>query len=236
MTVGAAFAFGIFLAYLVVGVYLIWKSPSKTDDLVSVQVSFGLIYILVSLVYLFTGLQQVFHELGHPLADQSCALFSMYAACATIIPATYFSSYIARGDLQRSRHLTIFFVVLVCIAIGIISTAPAHPQSYGWGSTWDFNSTLLRVYFVLFGGLPALIIVVEFIMLVRDYQESRRTRWRITLVTASLACIVAGWMVMPSGREAVVLISRVFLLLGAICALLAYSPTPFLQRHFELED
>lgn len=236
MTVGAAFAFGIFLAYLVAGVYLIWKSPSKTDDLVSVQVSFGCIYLLVSLVYFFTGLQQVFHELGHPLADRACALFSMYPAYAAIVPASYFSSYMVHGSHRYSRHVMIIFMALTCIAIGIISTSPAHPLTYSWGSTWDFDSTLLRVYLIVFGALPALLVVVEFIMLIRDCQESRRTRWRITLVTASFSCILAGWMIMPSAHEAVVLISRVFLLLGAICALLAYSPTPFLQRRFELED
>jgi hypothetical protein len=234
MTVGAAFAFGIFLAYLGVGSYLIWKAPRKMEELVSVRVSFGCIYIVVSLVYLFTGLQQVFHELGYPLADQACALFSMYTAYATIIPISYFSSYIILGDLRHSRHLMILFVALTCIAIGIISTAPSHPQSYGWGSTWDFDSTLLRVYLVVFGGLPALLVVGEF-LLIRHRLESRRARWRITLVAASFICVIAGWIVMPTGREAVVLISRVFLLLGAACALLAYHPTQFLQRRLELE-
>lgn len=228
MTSGAVFAFLIFLAYLMVGSYLVRGSSEKKEGLVSVQVSFGCIYLLVSLVYLFTGLQQVFHEAGNSVADRAFALFSFYAAFCVTIPASYFCTYIIRGDLRYARRLLIFFVAVACVGIGITSTATMYPLHYSWGSTWDFNSAPLHAYIIVAGCIPALIAIALFVQIIFQRLESSRARFRIIFITLSFIFIVAGWAIMPTGYELLVLASRLLLLLGALSALIAYYPPAFL--------
>ncbi len=220
---GAVFSFLIFALYAGMGAYLAMLDGKRGGERAA-QLAFGLTFAVVSLVYLLTGLQQVFHRLGHPLADRSFALFSMYAAFSATIPASYFASWIAHLDRRRARLVMICFVALSCISYGIISTAPTRPLEYSWGSTWDFDSTALRLYFQLAGGLPALVAFSQFVLLSLSPIRPRRVRRRIILVTASFLCIIAGWMVMPTGREILVAGSRALLLLGALLAMAAYYP------------
>lgn len=230
LTSGAAFSFLIFLAYMMVGAYLVRKSSDRKEGMVVAQVAFGCIYLLVSLVYLFTGLQQVFHETGHHLADRAFALFSMYAAFSVTIPASYFCTYIIRGDHRYAWNIMALFVGVTCAGIGMTSSTIMYPRCFTWGSTWDFSSAALHLFIVAACCIPALIAVVMFIQLVFQRLESRRARYRLILITLSFIFIVSGWVVMPTDSELVVLASRLMLLLGALSALLAYySPSSWLR-------
>lgn len=224
MAGGAFFSFVIFALYAGVGVYLSLKAGGRAGSHPEARAALGVTFVVVSLVYLFTGLQQVFHQLDRPLADRAFALFSMYAAFSATIPASYFASYLIHGDRRRARLLMIAYVALTCLSYGIVSGTRMQPLEYSWGSTWDFYSLPLRVYFIAAGGVPALAALAQFVALSLSPIEPRRIRRRIVLVTLSFVCIIAGWMVMPTGRELLVVASRALLLAGALLVMAAYYP------------
>ena len=82
----------------------------------------------------------------------------------------------------------------------------------------------MRVYFIAAGGVPALAALAQFVALSLSPIEQRRIRRRVVLVTLSFVCIIAGWMVMPTGRELLVVASRALLLAGALLVMAAYYP------------
>ncbi len=229
MAGGAVFSFVIFALYAGIGAYLSLQAAESRRGDTGARAALGITYVVVSLVYLFTGLQQVFHQAGRPLADRAFALFSMYAAFSSTIPASYFASYLIHGDLRRSRHIMVAYVGLSCLSYGIVSSLEMRPMDFSWGSTWDFYSLPLRLFFIIAGGIPAAYALYHLLKLSLSPLEPRRLRFRIAMVTASFACLIAGWMVMPTGRELLVAASRALLLMGAFLVMAAYYPPSFLR-------
>lgn len=223
MSSGAAFSFFIFLLYLGLGIYLSRRSASKEGMLAPVHVSFGAIYLMIAFAYLFTGLQQVFHQAGRPLPDEACAYLAQCVAFAVMIPAAYFSTFLLFGNIRLSWYLLIVFLVVSCIACGLAGTSPRHVVEYSWGSAWDFDSVLLKVYYAVAGSIPSLAALVGFIILIVRHLDTRESRYRAIFIAASLACILFAWMVMPSDREYLVAVSRILAMLGSFLGYLAYS-------------
>jgi hypothetical protein len=224
MTTGAYFSFAIFALYLGLGIFLAWKSGKKQGLLAQVHVSFGSIYIIIGFAYLFTGLQQVSHQLGHPLASEACAMIAQCVAFSVTIPAAFFSSFLLFGNLRLSRYLMTAYTAVTCLAIGLTGTATLRITEYSWGSAWDFDSVILKTFYIMAGAIPALVALVGFIVLIAHPLDSRAGRSRVILISASFTCILVAWIVMPSANEALVVSSRVLALLGAVCAYLAYYP------------
>ncbi len=149
-------------------------------------------------------------------------------AFSVTIPAAFFASFLL-GNPRLSRYLMVLYVAVTCLAIGLTGTATLSITEYSWGSAWDFESLLLKAFYVAAGAVPALVALVGFVVLIVRPLGSRTERSRVFLVAASFSCILGAWIVMPSDNELLVVLSRVLALLGAVCGYLAYYPPGYLK-------
>lgn len=224
MTAGAYFSLAIFALYLVLGIYLALRSGEKQGPLARAHVSYGSIYIIIGSAYLLTGMQQVSYETGNVPAAEAYAMLAQCVAFSVTIPSAYFSSYLLLGNPRISRYLSIIYVAVTCLAIGLTGTATLTITEYSWGSAWDFDSVFLKIFYIVAGAIPALVALVGFFVLIVRPLSSREARSRVFFIAASFSCILAAWVVMPSDNELVVVLSRVLALLGAALGYLAYYP------------
>lgn len=232
-TIGMILSFCIFLFYVYIGAHMLSKSRSKGEGLTPVMVSFGLVWINISITYLCLGLLQAIHGLGYTELERFLFLVSQYAGFSIFVPFSYFASYLLWGDRCLSYRIMLAFLSLYLIGVGLISSAPTSVEEYGWGIAWGFDTFTVAVYFWIVGAIPVCLALLYFIFFLYPKTPHGMARYRLAMVTVSFIIILVAFSITPGGSSFVPLLSRSLLLAAGILAQLAYFPTPFITRRIE---
>lgn len=232
-TIGMILSFGIFLFYVYIGAHMLSRSRSKGEALAPFLVSFGLVWILISLTYLCLGLLQAVHGLGNTELERVLFLFSQYAGFSIFVPFFYFASYLLWGDRRLSYRITLAFLSLYLVGVGLISTSPTSMEEYGWGIAWGFDTLTVAVYFWIVGAVPVCLALLYFIFFLYPKTPHGMARYRLAMVTSSLIIILVAFSITPGGSGFIPLLSRSLLITAGILAQLAYFPTRSITRRIE---
>jgi hypothetical protein len=232
-TIGMTLSFCIFLFYLIIGAHMLSRARSKGRELFPALVSFGLIWINISITYLCLGTIQAVHGLGHAELERFLFLVSQYAGFSIFVPFAYFASYLLWGDRRLSHWITLAFLVLYLIGAGLISSTPTSMSEYSWGIAWGFDTLTVAVYFWIVGAVPVCLALLYFIFFLYPRTPHGIARYRLAMVTVSFIIILVAFSITPGDNSFIPLLSRSLLLAAGILAQLAYFPTRSITRRFE---
>ncbi len=227
--------FTIVILFFSVGLYHIMKGRGKSREYFPAILSYGIIWIDISLAYLCVGLGQIFHNLRLFSADQRFFYLNYYFALGVIVPAYYFSSYLIWGDKRLSRYLLIAALALLLMGIGLISSTPSQMREYSWGSTWDFQrwSLAIYAYFLLVGFIPLGLSFLTFIFYLFPKSTSKRARYHLAMTTLAFMLMLISWAIITTRSSAILIASRLIALAAGFAAHLAYFPTSKISRYLE---
>ena len=217
-------AFTVFALYMSVGVYHVWRMGGRPRSSRHVLVSFGAIWLTLGTAYLWIGLSQLFYALGDEALSRELFHLNYCNALAVIVPYYYFASYLLWGDRRLSRVALAAGVMVLAGGIGLAFTTPVDLRVFGWGSTWDFLSKRVIIYYQLLGALPVGASLAAFLLYLYPRSLSPRARRRLLLTTLSFGLLLAGWAILVTRSSPALFISRLLALASGVTAHIAYFP------------
>lgn len=226
----------IFALFFSVGMHHVVKYRERPGDFTPAFIAYGLVWLNLGVTAFLTCMTQVFNLTGHPLADQFAFRLSYSFAFLTIVPYFFFASYLLWGKYGLSWKLMVLGVALALVGVGLIFSTSVVAKDFNWGSTWDFVSKRVAVYYLIVGILPLAASLVAFLALLLPVSESRLVRYRLVMTVICLGLLALGWGMLINRSSAVVLISRLLTILSGIAAHLAYFPPPYMFRWLGVQD
>ncbi len=200
--------------------------------------NFVALWALVGSIYLPTTIRMIAAYTGNTGIDTLMYNISAVPFAFLTVPMVYFILYAITGDKRIGGYFSLLFATFgVTYLMFLFKNGVIGPTVSEWSSLFAINSSIaIHIYLIALFIIPTGMIL-GLLLLILLQRFSKKIQYRTTLPLVAISFVIDFILVdMTTTLDVLQLVSRIFVLIGAILAYLALYPPQPLQEKLGFEE